>query len=194
MHQRKPSLIPSAANFRFVRIATIKPWYARLESSDDRIEPKFPFHNGRKIAEFTSYSASMYLRFVYSKPVEGMSSREGFFQAAGELADNPLADASVVARVDAMREWFADHLEMPERFSRSSSKSYHGKETKGLSWFKPSATEHISKAFELKGILDEYGYAVEVLKEDRIAMLSMKTNTKLSPSHLPKQQSDPRVR
>jgi hypothetical protein len=110
----------------------------------------------------------MFLRFVYSKPVEGMKAREGFFQAAGELADNPLADASVVARVDTMREWFADHLELPERFSRSRSKGYYRRETKGLSWFKPSATEHISKAYELKNILEEFGYAIEVLKEDRI--------------------------
>lgn len=110
----------------------------------------------------------MYLRFVYKKQVEGMNSREGFFQAAGELANNPLSDAIAVARVNVLREWFADHLELPERFSRSSSKGYYRKETKGLSWFKSSATEHISRAFELKNVLEEHGYAIEVLKEDRI--------------------------
>ena len=131
-------------------------------------ESEVTFHNGRKIANFTCQSVSMYLRFVCSKLVDGMNSREGFFQAAGELADNPLSDSSVVVRIDALREWFADNLELPGRFSRSSSKGYYRKETKGLSWFKPSAAEHISRAFELKSILDEYGYAIEVLKEDCI--------------------------
>jgi len=110
----------------------------------------------------------MYLRFVCAKPVEGMTSREGFFQAAGELADNPLTDPLVVARVDELRHWFADQLELPERFSRNRSNGYYRKETKGLSWFKPSATAHIAKAFELKSILDECGFNIEVIKESRI--------------------------
>lgn len=110
----------------------------------------------------------MYLRFVCAKLVEGMTAREGFFQAAAELANNPLTDQLVVERVDALRHWFADHLDLPDRFSKSRSKGYYRKETKGLSWFKPSATEHIAKAFELKSILDEYGFAIDVIKEDRI--------------------------
>ncbi len=110
----------------------------------------------------------MYLRFAYAKSVDGMISREGFFQAAGELAADPLADPLVVARVDELRHWFADHLDLPERFSRSRSKGYYRRETKGLSWFKPSATEHIAKAFELKSILEESGFTIEVIKEDRV--------------------------
>ena len=97
----------------------------------------------------------MYLRFVYAKSVDGMRSREGFFQAAAELAEDPHTDGFAVERVDVLREWFADHLERTARFSRSGSKGHAGGETKGLSWFKPSASEHISKAFELKSVLDE---------------------------------------
>ena len=37
-----------------------------------------------------------------------------------------------------------------------------------MSWFKASAKEHISKAFELKSVLEENGYAIEVLKESRL--------------------------
>lgn len=113
-------------------------------------------------------TVSMYLRFVYAKSVEGMSSREGFFQAAGEVANNPLSDALAIERIDVLRKWFSNNLKRPVRFSRSRSKGYYRKETKGLSWFKPCATEHISKAFELKSILDDCGYAIEVLKEGRI--------------------------
>ncbi len=110
----------------------------------------------------------MYLRFVYMKSVAGLRAREGIFQAAGELADDPLTDPVVVDRVDRLRIWFADNLDLPGRFSKTSSKGYFDKDTKGLSWFKPSAREHIARAFELKSILDEYGYAIEVLKTCRI--------------------------
>lgn len=110
----------------------------------------------------------MYLRFVCAKTVGGMSARKGFFQAAAELVNKPLTDQFVVEQVDALRFWFADHLDVPDRFSRSKSKGYYLKRTKGLSWFKPSATEHIAKAFELKSILDDNGFAIEVIKEDRI--------------------------
>ncbi|MGZ2259890.1 hypothetical protein [Roseobacter sp. A03A-229] len=110
----------------------------------------------------------MYLRFVYARRVEGLGAREGFFQAAAEVANNPLTDTLVVDQIDELRAWFSDNLQRPERFSRSSSKDRDHKETKGLSWFKPSATDHIAKAFELKGILGSYGWAIDVLKESRI--------------------------
>ncbi|MGJ8628146.1 MAG: hypothetical protein ACSHXB_14395 [Sulfitobacter sp.] len=113
----------------------------------------------------------MYLRFVYSKPVDGMKSREGIFQAAGELAHDPLISDHVVASVDRLRLWFSANLERPERFSKTSSKGNYDKDTKGLSWFKPSAAEYISKAFELKSILEENGYAVDVLKETRLGYI-----------------------
>ena len=97
-----------------------------------------------------------------------MRSREGFFQAAAELANDPLTNASTIERVDALREWFADNLDVPVRFSRGNAKGSYCKDTKGLSWFKSNAVEHIAKAFELKHLLDEFRYPIEVLKEDRI--------------------------
>ena len=113
----------------------------------------------------------MYLRFVYPRSVDGMSAREGFFQAAAALANDPMTDPDEIARVDEIRIWFAPHLDRPGRFSRTKPRGYRYKETRGLSWFKPGATEHIAKAFELKAILDEFGYPIEVLKEDRIGCI-----------------------
>lgn len=110
----------------------------------------------------------MYLRFVYPRTVEGMCSREGFLQAAAELANDPLTDPRVSARIDEIRVWFAGHLERPDRFSRKDPRRRGAAETRGLSWFKPSAKDHISKAFALKAILEEFGYPIEVLKENRI--------------------------
>lgn len=110
----------------------------------------------------------MYLRFVYIKRVPGMGSREGFFQAAAELADDPLCDPAVEAQVNSLRIWFAEHLELPDHFSRKKANGDGPDCTKGLSWFRPNAKDHISKAFELKTILDANGYFIEVLRERRI--------------------------
>lgn len=110
----------------------------------------------------------MYLRFVTARPVDGMKAREGFFQAAGDVADDPMTDAVTLARVDALRDWFSENMEAPLRFSRTQTKNFRRTETRGLSWFKPTATAHIAKAFELKGVLDECGYPIEVLRETRI--------------------------
>lgn len=37
----------------------------------------------------------------------------------------------------------------------------------GLSWFKPTAEQHIQKAHELAAILSELGFVIEILKTDR---------------------------
>jgi hypothetical protein len=97
-----------------------------------------------------------------------MDSREGIFQAAAELVDDPLTNALVISRTHQLRRWFSKNLDRPDRFSKSRPKGNYSKDTKGLSWFKSSAVEHISKAFELKSVLEENGYSIEILKESRI--------------------------
>ena len=97
-----------------------------------------------------------------------MHSREGFLQAASELVLNPDTDTYAVSRTKALMIWFSANLELPDRFSKSSSKGNYRRKTKGLSWFKASAKEHISKAFELKSMLEENGFPIEILKERRV--------------------------
>ncbi len=110
----------------------------------------------------------MYLRFVYSTTVNGMKARQGIFQAAAELFDHPTTTLAVRTRLEELRLWFDANLDRPDRFSKTKSRTYHGQHTKGLSWFKPFATDHISKAFELKAILEENEYTIELIKERRL--------------------------
>ena len=106
------------------------------------------------------------LRFVYSEPVSGMRSRKGFLQAATDLILNPDTDAHAVSRTKALMFWFSDNLEVPGKFSKSSSKGWDRRDTKGLSWFKGTAKVHISKAFEMKADLEENGFLIEIIKEN----------------------------
>jgi hypothetical protein len=100
-----------------------------------------------------------------------MRAQEGLFQAAGNLVRDPLTDEHTASQLDALRSWFGDNLEKPDTFTRSSGKRDHYRDTKGLSWFKPSAKNHISKMFELKTILEANGYGVKVLKEGRVGYI-----------------------
>ena len=110
----------------------------------------------------------MLLRFVRSTTVEGTKAREGFFAAAYELKEKSDTDPLVLERLDRLLGWFRQNLVVPARFNRSKSKGfYRRKNTRGLSWFKPDAQTHLSKAFELAELLLECGYDVEVLKSAR---------------------------
>ncbi len=53
------------------------------------------------------------------------------------------------SRTNELRVWFSENLDRPDRFSNSSSKGYYRRSTKGLSWFKASAKEHIRKPSNL---------------------------------------------
>ncbi len=103
--------------------------------------------------------------------VKGMRARKGIFRAAKLLVSDPEIGGISVSQVNELLDWFSENLEPPDRFTSSSSKGYYRRHTKGLSWFKPSATKHISKAFELRSILEECGYPIVILKERRLGRI-----------------------
>lgn len=60
-------------------------------------------------------------------------------------------------------DWMDDSLDCPTRFNRTKSKGHWNKHAKGISWFKPTAKEHINKMREIGVILSNYGhYSTEI--------------------------------
>lgn len=109
----------------------------------------------------------MYIRFVYDAPVESMQARAGIFRASDILLENEFTPDTVRQEVQSIRHWFNDFLDRPQSFSKSKSKS-KWKDTKGLSWFKPTAKEHIEKTYALKRILEANGVPMTVLRSKRL--------------------------
>ncbi|MEQ1954532.1 hypothetical protein [Mesorhizobium sp. CN2-181] len=110
----------------------------------------------------------MFHRFARSNRVDGMHAREGFFSAAYEIMDQPNLDRQTLDRLNESLLWFRQNLPVPARFNRSKSKGFYRKTaTRGLSWFKPTAKEHLAKAFALAALLEENGHVVEVLRTSR---------------------------
>jgi hypothetical protein len=104
-----------------------------------------------------------YVRFVCFQTVAGQRTRLGLFQALDEARLSDQAADWALAAIRDLSDWFNAHLDAPTRFSRAT---WNGGEQQGLSWFKPSAHEHIQKMHELKTALENCGVHVEQLTTD----------------------------
>ncbi len=109
----------------------------------------------------------MYIRFIHDVSIESMHAKAGIFHASEILLENEFTPDAVRHEVQKIRQWFNDFLDRPNSFSRSKSKA-QWKDTKGLSWFKPSAKDHIEKSYALKRILDSNGVPITVLRTKRL--------------------------
>ncbi len=59
-------------------------------------------------------------------------------------------------------------METPTRFNRTKSKGFYRRKTRGIAWFKDTATEHLARMREIKNILERYGHPVVLLAEARV--------------------------
>ena len=67
--------------------------------------------------------------------------------------------------------WFEKHVTVPERFNRSKSKGYYRRKSRGVAWFRDSATECISRMHELKRIVECSGCPVDIVREERVGYI-----------------------
>ena len=109
----------------------------------------------------------MFIRFVSTRKNILDGSQEGIFQTASAVVWDPMTSSFDAESIKGQLEWFSGHLAVPDRFSRAGPKGAHRRETRGLSWFKPTATEHISKAFALTDLLKKNGCFISLLRTHR---------------------------
>ncbi|MBR1197545.1 hypothetical protein JQ634_12875 [Bradyrhizobium sp. AUGA SZCCT0240] len=109
----------------------------------------------------------MLLRFVLPRSHPDTGAEEGIFGAAYELREGTLISISDRDPLEGLLAWFRANLAVPQRFNTSKSKGYYRKKTAGISWLKPTATEHIAKMRELIAILERNGYQVSQVTTDR---------------------------
>ena len=64
--------------------------------------------------------------------------------------------------------WFDKNLETSTRFNRTKSKGFYRRTTRGIAWFKDSATEHLARMHQIKNVLEQYGHPVVMLSESRV--------------------------
>jgi hypothetical protein len=112
-----------------------------------------------------------FVRFVLTSRHPDSGVEDGIFGAAYELRDDRNVDVAERARLSDALQWFEEHLRTPERFNRTRSKGFDRRATKGISWFREIATEHVSRMHLLKRILDGHGHAVTIVRESRVGYI-----------------------
>ena len=111
-----------------------------------------------------------YLRFVVAD-IHNESGKElGVFHAVLRLRERGKLHAHEEELHDLIRQWFNANLERPARFTASKPPHYR-KPNKAISWFKDTATEHISHMRDLVGILENHGAVVQMLKTERVGYI-----------------------
>jgi hypothetical protein len=104
--------------------------------------------------------AMSYVRFVVPGIDENSGCRQGLFAAMGGLSRTGALFEHEQRAYDDARRWFARHLPVPSRFSRSTRKN---PKPVAICWFKASAGTHIANMRVLASILDAHGIHVQVL-------------------------------
>jgi len=107
-----------------------------------------------------SVTPKTYVRFVCFQSIGRQRSRLGLFKAIDEAIESEHASGWAIAEARNLSGWFDANLAIPQTFSAGGHKGYG---QPGLSWFKPSAAEHIRRMHSLRTALVECGIHVEVL-------------------------------
>lgn len=101
-----------------------------------------------------------YIRFVCYRQVESQRQRIGLFQAFDDAREGSHAESWAIKEIGELSEWFRRRLSVPDQFQRGGWK---GRGQPGLSWFKPTAHDHIRQMHRLKTALESCGVHVDIL-------------------------------
>jgi hypothetical protein len=99
------------------------------------------------------------VRFAVNNICRDSQKRVGVFQVIYDLIDEKKLSSDEEKMIKVVLKWFSKNLRKPKRFSTSSrSRAVN----KAISWFKYSATEHISKIREIVAVLEIHEVMVEM--------------------------------
>jgi hypothetical protein len=108
------------------------------------------------------------LRFVLARRDEDSGVESGPFGAAYKLRDSLDVDPGDREALSAHLAWFEENLETPSRFNRTKSKGFYRRNTRGIAWFRDTATEHVARMHQITAILERHGHPVTLLSEARV--------------------------
>ena len=110
-----------------------------------------------------------FVRFVVPDVVHAESRMAiGVIALAYDLRDARETRAEVKAALQQALRWFETKLAVPDRFNRTSSKGWYRRKTRGISWLRSSATEHVAAMRRLGELVSACGYRVAEISTDRV--------------------------
>jgi hypothetical protein len=108
-----------------------------------------------------------YIRFVIGKQNKNTEQEEGLFRSAYALQRSIEISATDKKNLDDLIGWFEKNLKSPDRLNRSKSKGYRRRTTKGVSWFKPEAVEHIDRMRSIAAVLEAYDHLTSQISTEK---------------------------
>jgi len=116
--------------------------------------------DGSPATKFEGSGNTLYLHVARSRIAdENLRELLAFLSASSRQAGRPEA-------------WFGENLVTPDRFNRSKSKGFYRRKTRGIAWFRDSATDCLSRMHRMKVILEKYGHAITILTETRVGYVT----------------------
>jgi len=109
-----------------------------------------------------------FIRFALAQRNPDSGVEDGTFRLAYELRDSLHVDAADRSVLAAHLLWFEKNLETPTRFNRTKSKGFYRRNTRGIAWFKDTATEHLARMHQINAVLEQYGHRITMLAESRV--------------------------
>lgn len=89
-------------------------------------------------------------------------------------AGHALLDGRPVLDVEGRRElvrllrWFEEHLPVPARFNRTTSKGWYRRDTRGISWLRATAQGHVAAMEALADFLVGCGHRTAEIRTSRV--------------------------
>jgi hypothetical protein len=109
-----------------------------------------------------------FIRFVLAQRHPDSGVEDGTFRLAYELRDSTRVEAAHRGVLAEQLSWFEKNLETPTRFNRTKSKGFYRRKTRGIAWFKDTATDHLARMHQVNAVLERYGYRVTMVVDSRV--------------------------
>jgi hypothetical protein len=96
----------------------------------------------------------------------------GVVAMAYELSGSPEVNHELQAELRRLLTWIEDNVDVPNRFNRTKSKGWYRRETRGISWLRASAEEHVHVFRTLADVVTRCGHEVSEIREARVGYLT----------------------
>ena len=113
----------------------------------------------------------MFIRFETEHKDKRTGKYTGIFTLAYEVSKDQELEFYQRQKIVELLNYFEKELPVPKKFEASKSKGAYRSNGQGISWLKSDATEMVSKFWELKIILEDYGHNITVTKSDFIGRI-----------------------
>jgi hypothetical protein len=88
--------------------------------------------------------------------------------AAYELLRQDTVSHELRGELEHWIEWFELNLAVPERFNRTKSKGWYRRETRGISWLRASAADHLAAMASLAACIAKCGHPTAEVRTERV--------------------------